>query len=263
MDSLLNTAKPQPAPARMLQSPLRQRVGQWLKDAMSLPRLPRVTIHLRFSQTQDNDPFFAELTRAFYAETQRRHPRLPWVRQWHLGVALCALPGSFEAYLAKIEPSGRRNCRKAERLGYRFARIAHNDYLADMTAIHRSTPVRQGPLPPELLQREVVPCHDPSSRTNMHDYPYFGVLQGGRLVAYAGCLVAGEALMIEQLFGHAEHQSDGVVPLLIVETARYALTHYPHVRYYIYERYFGAGETLRRFKRKFGFYPHRVTWVLE
>jgi len=235
---------------------------QLLSDLRTLTRMPSVAVDLMLRETRDNDPFYARLVEDFYAETRKRHPRFPLIRQWRYGVALCVLPKTFDEYFMAIEAAGRRNCKKALRLGYRCERIRHNDHLAAMAAIHRSTDVRQGPMPAHLLAEAVQPHDDPPSRTDAHDYPYFGILKGDQLVAYSGNLVSGEAFMIEQLYGHARHHADGVVPLLIVEMARYALARYPRVKYYADEMYFGAGETMRRFKRKFGFLPCKVSWML-
>jgi hypothetical protein len=233
-----------------------------LTDLREIARLPRVTINLMFSATRDNDPFFARQVREFYALTRKRHRRFPLIRLWRYGVALCRLPADFDAYFMAVEAAARRNYKKAARMGYRFERIRHDDHLKGIQAIHRSTDVRQGLMSEEWLQREVTPCGDPQSRSNIHDYPYFGILKGNELVAYAGNLVSGEAFMIEQIYGHAAYQADGVVPMLLIGMAQYTLQHYPCVKYYVNEMYYGAGETLRRFKRKFGFYPHKVTWVL-
>ena len=68
--------------------------------------------------------------------------------------------------------------------------------------------------------------------------------------------------MIEHIYGHAAYQSDGIVPLLLVGMGEYVRAHYPTVMYYGYGSYFGASETLRRFKRKFCFQPYRVKWLL-
>jgi hypothetical protein len=230
-----------------------------LREAM---RLPAATVDLMLRETKGNDPFYERMTRAFYAETRRRHRKFPLLRHWRYGVALCRLPATFDEYIGAIEAAGRRNCKKALRLGYRVERIRHNDHLDGIRAIHASTEVRQGEMPDELVHGEVKPCSDPPTRTTVHDYPYFGVLQGDKLVAYSGCFVCGEIFMIEQLYGHAAHHADGVVPLLLTEMARYAMTHYPRVKFYANEMYFGAGETMRRFKRKFCFEPYKVTWLL-
>jgi GNAT superfamily N-acetyltransferase len=96
----------------------------------------------------------------------------------------------------------------------------------------------------------------------MHDYPYFGITRDGRLYAYAGCFVAGEFCEIQTIYGHAAHQPDGIIPLLITSIAECLIRDYSEVKYYSFGSYFGANETMRRFKRKFGFQPHKVTWKL-
>jgi hypothetical protein len=237
-------------------------IGQMIRAFRGVVGMPSVTIDLMLRETKGNDPFYGRMVRKFYAETRVRHRRFPLVRHWRYGVALCRLPASFDEYFMAIESAARRNYKKSERLGYRFERIAHNDHLRGMQEIHQSTDVRQGRMPDELLRREVKPCSDPPSLSNVHDYPYFGVLKEGKLVAYSGSLVAGEAFMIEQLYGHAAHHADGVVPMLLIGMARYMMEHYPRVKYYANEMYFGASPTMRRFKRKFLFLPHRVRWFL-
>lgn len=231
-------------------------------DLRELARLPEVTIDLMMRATRENDPFYERMVRDFYGETRARHRRFPLLRHWRYGVALCPLPATADDYFASIEAAARRNYKKAQRLGYRFERLEHNRFLSDMKEIHSSTDVRQGRMPDHLVHGEVKPCSDPPSRTNVHDYPYFGILKDGKLVAYSGSLVAGEAFLIEQLYGHAAHHADGVVPMLLIEMAGHIRAHYPHVKYYVNEMYYGAGETMRRFKRKFGFLPHKVRWVL-
>jgi hypothetical protein len=109
---------------------------------------------------------------------------------------------------------------------------------------------------------EVTPCTDPPSRNSLHDYPYFGVLKENKVYAYGACLVAGEVSMLDTVFGHAARQPDGVVPMLITGIARDLYEKHPKVRYFMYGTYFGASETLRRFKTKFGFVPHHVHWKL-
>jgi hypothetical protein len=233
-----------------------------ISDAKTLARMPVVVVNLMHGATAGNDPFYSRVVRDFFAETQKRHPKFPLAKQYEYGMALCMFPKDFEAYFAMIEGAARRNFRKAERLGYRFERIEYNRYLDDVHEIRRSTDVRQGRMPASLLEEEVAPCSNPPSNTNVHDYPFFGVLKDGKLAAYADCLVSGEVCMIEHMLGHAKYQGDGIVPMLIISMAGYAMKTYPNVRYYTYGTYFGAAETMRRFKRKFGFSPCRVKWVL-
>ena len=214
------------------------------------------------SETRLNDPFYGHVVEEFYQSARQRHPKFPLIRKMEYGVAVCVLPPTFDDYLKLIEASARRNLKKAARNGYSLQRINFNDYLEDIRAIRQSTEVRQGKVPDDFLNGPVMPCQNPPSLNPNHDYPYFGVLQAGQLYAYAGCLIAGELCMIEHIFGHAARQEDGIVPMLYVGIAEYLFAHHPQVRYYGYDTYFGATPSMRRFKKKFHFLPHRVQWLL-
>lgn len=225
--------------------------------------MPQLTIDLMHSQTARNHAFFARVVLDFYHETQRRHRKLPLIRQMEWGVAVCVLPGSFSEYFMAIEAAGRRNYKKAQRSGYTCRRINYNNHLPDIREIRCSTPVRQGALPQSFLLEEVRHCENPSSLTTCHDYPYFGVFKDARLVAYAGGMVAGEVFCLEHIYGHAAFHADGVVPMLLVGMAECLYSSYPQVRYYTYGTFYGAGQSMQRFKKKFLFLPCRVTWVLD
>lgn len=242
--------------------PFLERFQLLAEDIRALAKLPRVEVHLMLERTHGHDPFFAQMAQDFYREANQRHRKFPLVAALEHGVALCPLPETMAAYHKLIEASARRNAKKAERLGYRFAKIQFNDHLDDIRAIRQSTEVRQGRLPDEFLNAPVAPCLNPPSRDPHHDYPYFGIVKDGHLYAYAGCLIAGELGMIEHIYGHAAHQENGIVPLMMIGIAGHLMTHHPAVRYYGYGTFFGATATMRRFKKKFHFLPHRVTWVL-
>jgi hypothetical protein len=222
--------------------------------------LPTITIDLMHAKSVSNDVFFRDVVRTFYRDATSRHPRLPLVRKLRHGVAICKLPACFDEYFMAIEAAARRNFKKAQRDGFEFARIDFNDHLVDVAAIHTSTDYRQGEMPKDILLGNVAPVNNPKSQTTLHDYPYFGIRRGGRLYAYASCLVAGELCMIETIYGHAEMQSEGIVPMLIISMADHVIRAFPSVKYYAYGTYFGARESMQRFKRKFLFLPHRVTW---
>lgn len=228
-----------------------------------LRALPRVTINLQCAGTVGNDPFYQRVVRDYFRDATRRHHRFPLVRNLEYGFSLHHVGEGTDEYLRSIESAGRRNYKKSCRLGYSFARIDYNDYLADVTAIHRSTPVRQGrPMPERFFTEVATPVHNPPSRTSLHDYPYFGILRDGHLHAYASCLIAGDLCSIESIYGHADHLADGVVPMMIIEMAQWVKEHHPQVRYYAYGTYYGATETMQRFKRKFDFMPHKTQWAL-
>jgi hypothetical protein len=236
---------------------------QFFDDLRLARSLPSLTIDLMLERTADNDPFFGRIVRSFYDDAQRRHPKLPLIRALEWGVSVCVLPPSFDAYFLAIEGSARRNFRKAERTGYRFERIDMNEHLQAIGEIRRSTDTRQGKMPQAFLHAAVSPCTDPPTRSDVHDYPYFGVFKEQSLVAYACCLVAGEAYVVEHVYGHAAHLGDGVVPMLFIGIAEHAYRRYPQARYYVYGTHFGALPKLRRFKKKFCFFPHRVHWQLD
>ncbi len=237
-------------------------IRQTFEDIRSIRNLPVVSIDLMLRETEGNDPFFARVTREFYRSSRRRHRKLPLMGVLTHGVALCELPVSFDAYFMLIEAAGRRNVKKANRNGYEFKRIDYNSFLEDIGEIRQSTDQRQGQLSEDFLKGDVSRCENPESNTSMHDYPYFGVVQDGKLYAYMGVLIAGELAIVEHIYGHAGYQNDGVVPKMIVDTAGYLMEHHPSVKWYGYGSYFGASESLRRFKRKFKFLPHRVKWAL-
>ncbi len=227
-------------------------------------RKPRVSIDLMHERTSRNDPFFGRITKDFYREATARHRRFPLVRRFEYGYAVAHLPtGGSSAYLGAVEASARRNVKKAKRLGYRFDRIDYNAHLDDVTEILRSAKIRQGrPMPESFFREAAKPHSNPSSFSPNHDYPYFGVFLENQLVAYASCLVAGELCGIQTIYGHSDVLADGVVPLLIASITDRLAENHPEVRYYSYGSYFGASESMRRFKRKFNFQPYRVTWKL-
>lgn len=240
-----------------------QILKRWVDLANEVRTLPRLTVDLQCAGTADNDPFFERITRDFYAEATRRHRKFPLIRQYEYGFCLCVLPKEPEGYARAIESSGRRNYKKAQRMGYTFDRLECNAHIKDIDAILKSTEVRQGrPMPSRLMNRKDHSNHDPSSHSNRHDYPYFGVFRDGQLYAYAACLIAGDLCAIQTIYGHADHQENGIVPMLLIGMAERVARDYPGVKYYAYGSYYGASETLQRFKRKFCFMPHVVNWRL-
>ncbi len=233
-----------------------------LSDALALRKLPRVKVDLRYREAVSNDPFYASLVRQFYNDSMSRHRRYWVIPRFAVGVALCRLPENYDEYFRRIEAAGRRNCKKAMRLGYDFRRIEFNNHLSDIAAIRHSKEIRQGPMSAAFLNGGVAPVSNPPALNRVHDYPYFGVLRERMLRAYAGCFICGEVCLLEHVLGHGDFESDGIVPRLYCGIVEYLLANHPEVRYFAYGTYMGAGETLRRFKRKFLFQPHNVDWDL-
>jgi hypothetical protein len=226
--------------------------------------MPAIAVNLMYSSAQEAAPFYADMVWKHFEETRRRHPRWPFIGRLQYGMATCCLPKHFDDYFMVLEGSARRNYKKAAREGCSARRIDFNDHLDEIREIRQSSAIRQGRLvPTEFRQGLIGRCCDPPSTSPLHDYPYFGVFVNHTLVAYAGCMVAGDICCLEQIWGHVDHFGTGVVPYLIIEIARHIYRAHEQVRFYTYGTYFGAGQTMQRFKRKLGFLPHRIHWQLD
>jgi hypothetical protein len=235
-----------------------------LRGLRAVMRLPTVQICLMASKTEQNDPFFSRMVHNFYRSATKRHPRFPLIRNLQYGVALFAIPDNAEDYVNRmVESSARRNVKKARRVGYTVDRIDYNARRLEIADIIRSAPIRQGPMPTDLMDQDLPVISDPPSRTPYHDYVYLGVTLEGVLAAYCACMVAGELFLITDIYGHHAHQPNGVVPLLLTEAVAYARRHHPQARFCSYDKYFGASASLRRFKKKFAFLPYKVVWTLD
>jgi len=233
-----------------------------LSNIYKFSKIPHVSIDLMGEHLNSNSQFFTDIVNNFYYNSRKRHQKFLIIREFEWGVALCHLPTSFEVYFMAIEAAARRNYKKALRLKYRVERINFNDHLGSIQKIQTSTYIRQGKSIPKTWG-EVKPCTDPISLNNIHDYQWYGVFGEQGLVAYASCFACGQVAMIEHILGHQDYLSDGIVPLLIIDIAKSLLNNNPNVMYYVYGTYFGASTSLRRFKEKFLFKPHRVTWILN
>lgn len=215
------------------------------------------------SFAEGNHYFFQKMIKFFYNECNARHPKYYFVKQMTIGVSLCHMPLSKEQYFMTIEAAARRNYKKAEKKGFKFSKIEFNNHIDDIWEIRRSATVRQGEISEAFLNTPPAPCTNPKSKSHFHDYPYFGVFSAeGKLVAYAGCLIAGEIAMIEHIYGHADFQSEGVVPKLIIDIGKNLYEEHPAAFWYGYGTFYGSAIEMQRFKRKFGFYPRIVRWLL-
>ncbi len=242
---------------------MKEKIATLKKTWQIIRTMPRVDINLHLDKCEGNHPFFAKITQEFFNDATKRHRKLPLIRQMEYGVALFLLDNDPDTHLKAIESSARRNFKKALRNGYYFKKINFNDYLDDIWDIRRSTKVRQGDMPEEFINKKPSPRNDPESLSNSHDYAYFGIFnKDHKLVAYAGCFIAGELCMIEHIYGHSDYQKDGVVPMLIISMAQYVVENYPLVKVYSYGTFLGANPSMQRFKKKFRLLPHKVTWYL-
>lgn len=237
-------------------------LGKVWAFSRELKHLPHVSIDLMLAATEGNAPFFREVTEEFYRDAVGPHPKFPLVSRMRYGLAVCNLREIGHDYYGHLDSAGKRNIKKAQRLGYRFATFNFNDQLDAVTRIHRSSLVRQGRQIHERLLQQAIPNNNPPSRNPLHAYPYFGIFQGDTLVAYAACLIAGELCEIQTIYGHAHYHSDGVIPMLLNAISGHLAMHHPQAIYFTYGTFYGATPSMQRFKRKFLFEPSRVSWRL-
>lgn len=230
--------------------------------ASEIQKLPKVSINLMLDEAHNEPTFFRDITRGFYRTAVSPHAKFPLIARMRYGVALCDLRQIQHDHYGHLDATGKRNVKKARRLGYRFEPFDFNSHLDAATRIHRSSIIRQGRPVHGWMFEEARAHRNPPSRSPLHDYPYFGIFQGDTLVAYAACLIAGELCMIQTIYGHAQFHSDGIIPLLLTSISDHLKTHHPQVVYYAYGTYYGATPSMQRFKRKFLFEPHCVNWRL-
>jgi hypothetical protein len=136
-----------------------------------------------------------------------------------------------ETYLELIArvKNGKRDARKAQRLGYSVRRFHYPSWTPDIDAIHHSMPVRSGGrmqghyrehLGPPAPMQEPGPVSCP--RHWRHDFGAFA--PDGHLVAYIGLVRVGDTATYMQIIGHGDHLATGVMFLLHFELMRWALS---------------------------------------
>lgn len=172
-------------------------------------------------------------------------------------VSAMPMPDSFDRYLAGHR-TARKRAARAERLGYRFEEIDRCEYVDDIYAINTSKAERQGrPMSDGYLER---PRFSPNPRLCPRHHVYaYGVLTGGRLVAYVWLYRSGDLAMVSSILGHADHLDGDVMYLLVTEAIR-AQTDLGGTLFY--NLHSSGTDGLRYFKERLGFAPTEVAWLL-
>ena len=224
---------------------------QFARDLLRVLRLPGVTVAL------SGGPDAA----AAYGNFTARHPRLFFIQKKRWGVALLALPPSFEAYLHGTSRQALRSNRKrCLSLGYTFRTIDPNSHLEQILRINTSQKRRQGrDMDTPYVDREALHQYFSGERTT------YGVLDSGSVLrAYACAPVYGEVFVLSRLLGEGDCLEQGIMYFLVSEIVREMIRERSQRGYPIwgmYDTYFGAQPGLRYFKDRLGFAPHNVKWV--
>jgi len=224
---------------------------RWARS-LTVLRAPRVRIEL----------YGGPEARAAYRAFTARHRvfRMTSAKRW--GVALVHLPATFDEYLAGGPMEYlRRQRRRAEKAGYRYATVSAHAHLDEILEINRSAPTRQGRamsgsyLDSERVARAFADHHDVRAILDAD----------GRLRAYADVPVIGDAFVYSRILGHADHLDRGVMYLLVSEVIREhieaAAGGRPAPTWAMYDTFWGASPGLAYFKERAGFRPYTVDWT--
>lgn len=198
--------------------------------------------------------------RGMFEEWTEPHPRVPLIGKKEIGVALISLPEVADSFMVGgAYQDARRKARRAVKAGFTVRACKASDHKAEILAINRSAPTRQGRSIWEDFSAEddvYTYCERPLNCNGVFD-------SDGRLRGYIQWANAGEAVVFCRLMGHAADLGAGIMFLLLAEIVRQAITLSRHPggpRWLQYSMYWDGTDGMRRFKRELGFRPYRVTW---
>jgi hypothetical protein len=218
---------------------------------MAALRCPRARLIFRTDRA-------APKIRATYAVFNRRHARLPLIRNKTMGIALINLRqfGSAADYLATVKKKdlAGHHSRQARQRGYSVRRIDRNAHIAEIFRIHRSSATRQGrPMDQRYLQLETR--YDDSEPLQV-----LGVFNADNILMGYCCFgIYGNFAATDRLLGIKN--GDGIMYLLLLEIIC-SLIDQSQLDYFMYDTFLGAQPGLRSFKQRIGFQPYRVSYAL-
>jgi hypothetical protein len=229
-------------------------------DAPDFGSLPTLTIDLAVADTPDRycTEYVDTLHKGYSAHMDSQHPGYS---RLGTGTSVALLPATYDEWFDEVGYYTRRKVRKAGKLGYEFAPIERDRYLADIYEINTSLDERQGRPMGEKYRQEVEPFGPlPDQPCPRHRFCTYGVLKDGQLVAYAWVYQTGEMFLLSTLLGHGKHLGNGVMFLLIAGVIK-DLIESAGSRYAVYERHWSGTDGLRFFKEQMGFRPYLVTFL--
>jgi hypothetical protein len=218
---------------------------------------------IRLHKGDTPDPRCAELADFLYGYFMT--PAAPGIRygRYQNSCSIIVLSETFDDYYSGAAGyATRRKVRKAEKLGYTFAPIEHDDFIDDIYKINTSLDERQGRPMDEGYRVRPKPIRAGAASTcPRHREVWYGVVHDGHLVAYTWVYMVGEMCLFNRILGHGEHMANGVMYQLVVGAIA-DLTATAGLRYAMYERHTSGTEGLRFFKERMGFRPYWVDWQL-
>lgn len=173
------------------------------------------------------------------------------------GASTMELPNDFNDYLHEHR-TARKRAARAQRLGYRWTTIDRSLYEADIFEINTSKPERQGrPMTAAYMSPHRFSAN-PMLCERHHVYTY-AVIIHGNVVAYLWLYRSGDLAMVSSILGHADHLTNDVMYLLVVETIRDQMRLGGTMFYNLHS---SGTDGLRWFKERLGFQPTEIAWLL-
>lgn len=230
-----------------------------LREARRLFRAALILIRLPKVRLQFHSCISPSKIKAIYALFNRRHARIPLIKNKTMGIALIDLSNfkngtEYIATVKKKDYAGHHG-KQARKRGYSVRRINRNDYIDDIFRINTSATMRQGrPMDPQYLTLQTHYDDDAPMRC-------YGVFNGeNRLMGYCSFGVYGNFAATDRVLG--VKNGDGMMYLLLLEIIC-SLIDEGAVHYLMYDTFLGAKEGLKSFKRRVGFRPYRVSYSIH
>ena len=193
-----------------------------------------------------------------------RQHRLKIFKNKTIGVALLVVEDflDFDGYYKSIngKNSAAYYSRKSIKGGYSFTEIDLNDHIDDAFEINTSVKLRQGR---EMTDKYLTKQKEYVRNEN---YRHFGVFNSdGKLMSYCSVAFFGQFISIDKLLGHKEYLNDGIMYFMLIELNRIIFNEMKAIgfKFVMYDTFFGASDGLKLFKKKLGFKPYKVNWILE
>lgn len=199
-----------------------------------------------------------------YHYFMQRHPRFLLIRNKTIGVGAIALKDyrAFSAFLQSV--SGKNSAayyaRRCAKMGYATRIINPDEHHDEIMAVNLSAEYRQGSRMIETYHKRI---EYPMDAYNL----YWGIFKDGVLYGYCCVKINGELRLFNRLLGHAAHLQDGIMYKMLLDIIGFEFGQFekdPEKPVYIaYDTFLGASEGLKLFKRRMGFRPYKVKWLLK
>jgi hypothetical protein len=226
-------------------------IGIYYKKIIGLINLPRAKIKINKSC-----PFAEQI----YLNFTQRHRRFKIVKNKTWGVAIINTRDfkSPDEYIQSIK--GKNSAyyfsKRAEKNGYYYKPFKGSEYTSDILNIHTSIGIRQGKKMDENYLKKDFQYFDDEWNQ------YYGVFYNQQLVAYVWMYKLGELNIISRIIGHYDHLKNGIMYLLVTMLTKDIILREPVVKWVMYDTWFGASDGLKLYKKRLGFKPYKIKWML-